>query len=96
VLSLLGPAGADVPCAKVSSPEELVDDEQLLARGMIERHPHPRIGEILFHGNPIKLSGTAPREIALAPDLGADNASVFGEIGLTSEDLDRLRGRGVI
>ena len=96
VLSLLGPAGADVPCAKVSSPEELVDDEQLLARGMIERHAHPRIGEILFHGNPIKLSGTAPREIALAPDLGADNASVFGEIGLTSEDLDRLRGRGVI
>jgi CoA:oxalate CoA-transferase len=96
VLSLLGPDGADVPCARVASPEELVDDEQLLAREMIERHPHPRIDEVLFHGNPIKLSGTSPREIALAPELGADNASIFAEAGLSSEDLERLRGSGVI
>jgi CoA:oxalate CoA-transferase len=96
VLALLGPEGADVPCARVASPEELVDDEQLLARDMIERHPHPRIGEIVFHGNPIKLSGADPREIALAPDLGADNDVVYGELGLTAEDLSRLRGSGII
>ncbi len=96
VLRLLGPEGADVPCARVAAPEELAADPQLLARGMVERHPHPRIGEILFHGNPIKLSGTDPREIALAPDLGADNESVYGALGLTTDDLDRLRGNGVI
>ncbi len=96
VLAALGPKGADVPCAKVSSPEELVDDPQLQARDMIERHAHPRIGEVLFHGNPLKLSDSDPREIELAPELGADNDRVFGELGLTPEDLDRLRGRGVI
>jgi CoA:oxalate CoA-transferase len=96
VLSLLGRDGADLPCARVASPEELVDDEQLLARGMIERHPHPSVDEVVFHGNPIKLSGTDPREIALAPDLGADNESVYGGLGLSSEDLERLRGKGVI
>lgn len=96
VLTALGPEGADVPCARVSSPEELVDDPQLQARGMVERHAHPRIGEVLFHGNPLKLSDTDPRAIALAPELGADNDRVFGELGLTSEDLERLRGRGVI
>lgn len=96
VLEKLGPNGADVPCARVASPEELADDPQLQARGMIERHPHPRIGEVWFHGNPLKLSGTAPREIALAPDLGADNETVFGELGLGPEDLARLRGKGVV
>ena len=96
VLSRLGPDGADVPCARVASPEELVHDEQLLARGMIERHPHPRIGEVLFHGNPLKLSGAEPRLLALAPELGADNEAVFGELGLGAADLERLRGRGAI
>jgi CoA:oxalate CoA-transferase len=96
VLSLLGPDGADVPCARVESPADLVDDEQLLAREMIERHPHPRVGEVVFHGNPIKLSGADPRKIALAPDLGADNEAVYGELGLTAEDLARLRGTRVI
>ncbi|MEE2674493.1 MAG: CoA transferase [Myxococcota bacterium] len=96
VLAALGPEGADVPCARVSSPEELVDDPQLQAREMIERHAHPRIGEVLFHGNPLKLSGTEPREIELAPELGADNDRVFTDLGLTDEDIERLRGRGVI
>ena len=41
VLAALGPGGADVPCAAVARPDELIDDPQLRARGMIERHPHP-------------------------------------------------------
>ena len=28
--------------------------------------------------------------------LGQDNAAVFGELGLTSADLDQLRASGVI
>src|SRR5262249_34684296 len=65
VLAALGPGGADVPCARVASPEELIDDPQLLARGMVERHPHPTLGEVVFHGNPLRLSGAEPRTRAL-------------------------------
>lgn len=96
VLAALGSDGADVPCARVSAPEDLVDDAQLVARGMVERHAHPRIGEVVFHGNPLKLSGTDPRRIALAPELGADNDEIYRELGLSVQDLDRLRGRKVI
>jgi crotonobetainyl-CoA:carnitine CoA-transferase CaiB-like acyl-CoA transferase len=96
VLRRLGPDGADVPCASVSAPEELIDDPQLAARGMIERHPHPTLGEVVFHGNPLKLSGALPRERALAPALGEDNASVYAEIGLQGADLERLSREGVI
>ncbi len=96
VLAALGPGGADVPCARVAASEELVDDPQLLARGMIERHAHPSLGEVVFHGNPLKLSGTAPRRIALAPALGADNGEIYGELGLSARDLERLRGQRVL
>jgi formyl-CoA transferase len=95
-LRALGPEGADVPCARVASPEALIDDPQLLARGMIERHPHPVLGEILFHGNPLQLSGAEPRERALAPDLGADNDAVYAALGLRKEDLAQLAEEGVI
>ena len=96
VLAALGPDGADVPCARVTAPEDLVDDPQLVARGMIERHSHPSLGEVVFHGNPLKLSGAGPRRIALAPALGADNGEIYAELGLSAQDLERLRGQGVV
>jgi crotonobetainyl-CoA:carnitine CoA-transferase CaiB-like acyl-CoA transferase len=96
VLAALGPGGADLPCARVAAPEELLSDPQLLARGMIERHPHPSIGEIVFHGNPLRLSGAEPRRLALAPRLGEHNAEVYGELGLGAEDLARLAAAGII
>jgi crotonobetainyl-CoA:carnitine CoA-transferase CaiB-like acyl-CoA transferase len=96
VLAALGPDGADVPCARVSRPEELIDDPQLLARDMIERHPHPSVGEVVFHGNPLHFSGAEPRTRALAPDLGAHNREIYAEIGLEAADLARLAESGVI
>jgi len=96
VLAALGPEGADLPCARVESPHELVNDPQLVARGMIERHPHPELGEVVFHGNPLKFSGAEPRERALAPELGAHNAEVFGEIGVGADELARLAAAGVV
>jgi len=82
VLAALGPGGADVPCARVASPDELIDDPQLVARGMLERHRHPTLGEVLFHGNPLRFSGLPPRLRALAPELGEANDEVFGALGL--------------
>ena len=96
VLEALGPRGARLPCARVASPDELLEDPQLRARGMVERHSHPRIGEVVFHGSPLHIPGTEPRARALAPDLGQDNADVYGELGLGAADLAGLAGRGVI
>jgi crotonobetainyl-CoA:carnitine CoA-transferase CaiB-like acyl-CoA transferase len=96
VLEALGPRGARLPCARVAGPEELLRDPQLAARGMLERHPHPRLGEIVLHGNPLRLSGAEPRARALAPALGADNEAVYGELGLDREALARLAAEGVV
>src|SRR5437899_1954759 len=81
--------GADVPCARVARPDELIDDPQLVARGMIEREPHPSLGEIVFHGNPLQFSDAAPRARRLAPALGEHNAEVYAEIGVEAAELER-------
>jgi CoA:oxalate CoA-transferase len=96
VLSRLGPAGAKLPVARVEAPEVLAGDPQLVARGMLERHPHPEVGEVVFHGNPLRLSGAEPRARALAPTLGADNAEVYGELGIGADELEDLAGQGVV
>ncbi len=96
LLTANGPAAADVPCSRVASPHELLLDEQLTARGMIERHAHPTLGEVVFHGNPLRFSASSPRERALAPDLGQDNAAVFAELGLGAKELEELSEKKVI
>jgi crotonobetainyl-CoA:carnitine CoA-transferase CaiB-like acyl-CoA transferase len=96
VLAALGPQGADLPVARVSHPDELTRDPQLLARGMIERHPHPTLGEVVFHGNPLKFSGALERRLPLAPRLAEHNAEVYAEIGLGDADLARLKEAGII
>ncbi len=96
VLAALGPEGADVPCARVARPDELIDDPQLLARGMVERHPHPEIGEVVFHGNPLQFSEAEPRARTLAPNLGEHTAEVLAEVGVDEAELARLREEGVV
>jgi crotonobetainyl-CoA:carnitine CoA-transferase CaiB-like acyl-CoA transferase len=96
VLAALGPEGADLPCARVAGPEDLGADPQLLAREMIERHPHPTLGEVCFHGNPLKFAGALPRRLALAPALAEHNAEVYAELGLDADDLARLTSDGVL
>jgi crotonobetainyl-CoA:carnitine CoA-transferase CaiB-like acyl-CoA transferase len=96
VLAALGPGGADVPCARVASPEELIGDPQLLARGMLERHPHPTLGEVVFHGNALRFSGAEPRARALAPALGEANDEILGALGIGPEARGALAARRVI
>jgi formyl-CoA transferase len=80
----------------VAGPEELLEDPQLVARGMVERHAHPALGEIVLHGNPLRFAGAAPRARPLAPRLGADNGAIYAELGLGEADLEQLRADGVI
>ena len=96
VLVALGPEGADLPCARVAGPDELGSDPQLIARGMIECHAHPTLGEVVFHGNPLKYAGAEERRLALAPALAEHNAEVYAELGLDADDLGRLAAAGVV
>ena len=91
-------AAAGVPAAPVVLPPDVVDNEQLRARGFFETLDHPHTGPTEYAGLPFaRLRGVDRWCRRPAPALGQHNDEVLGgELGLTTEDLARLRESQVI
>ena len=58
---------ADVPATPVNTVDQVMNDPQTIARGMIERVVHPTLGEIPVVGTPLKFSRMAPGVRRAAP-----------------------------
>jgi CoA:oxalate CoA-transferase len=97
VMSVLGPGGANIPCAPVMSIDKLLSDPQVEAREMMVSLAHPRLGEVPVVGTPLKFSGSPARVDHLGPNLGQDNERIYGELlGLDAAEMERLKAAGVI
>ncbi len=100
---------ADVPAGRINSVEDLLNEPQVHARGMVETItvPGPRTGGGAEgqRGDSweLKVPGSSPvldvkrTEHRAGPDLGADNDEIFsGLLGLSHEQQDKLRKENVI
>lgn len=97
VLQILGPEGANVPCAPVMTVDRLVRDPHILARKMLVELPHAKLGKIPVTGVPYQLSESPCAVEHLGPDLGQHNAEIYGGmLGLAREEIERLRAAEVI
>jgi crotonobetainyl-CoA:carnitine CoA-transferase CaiB-like acyl-CoA transferase len=89
-----------VPAAPVRSPADAVRDPRVLARGETVPIEHPKLGrvaDVIGPGLPIRLSGAAASAPRPAPEVGQDNALVYGEwLGYSAAELERLRAAGNI
>jgi crotonobetainyl-CoA:carnitine CoA-transferase CaiB-like acyl-CoA transferase len=97
VMAILGPDGAGVPCSPVHSVDQLVDHPQLVARGMIARLPHPKLGEMIVPGVVVKMSDTPGSVRTIGPELGQHTDEVLTALlGMTGQELSALRAAQVI
>lgn len=97
VLAILGPQGANIPCAPVLTIDKLVSDPHVRAREMLVDLPDPTLGTIPVTGVPFKMSRSPGKLRHLGPDLGEHNDEVYGELlGLSAEERERLRQESVI
>jgi crotonobetainyl-CoA:carnitine CoA-transferase CaiB-like acyl-CoA transferase len=86
-----------VPCGSVRDVAEVLTDPHLEARRMIEVVEHAAAGSIRVLGVPIKLSETPGRVRTAPPTLGQHTAAVLRhDLGLSEQDVERLRRSGVI
>ncbi len=77
-------AAADVPVGPVRTVPEVLESEQIKARGMIETVSHPTIGELRLVGIPFKFSATPASIRRPPPLLGEHTGEVVTELGLDS------------
>ena len=86
-----------VPCGAVRSVGEVLDDPQLAARGMVAHLEHATAGTIGQLGIPIKLSDTPGSIRTPPPRLGEHTATILRQdLGLSDEEIERLRASGAI
>jgi succinate---hydroxymethylglutarate CoA-transferase len=86
-----------VPCGKINSVAEALDDPHTAARRMVETVEHPVIGTLKMLGIPFKFSDTACSVRRPPPTLGQHSDEVLAkELGLDAQAIAELRREKVI
>ncbi|PWQ94740.1 CaiB/BaiF CoA transferase family protein [Leucothrix arctica] len=70
-----------IPAGPINLPDEILEDEHTLARGMVIEMDHPLVGTVRNIGNPINLSETPVTYRKHPPMLGEHNDEIDEEIG---------------
>jgi crotonobetainyl-CoA:carnitine CoA-transferase CaiB-like acyl-CoA transferase len=87
----------DIPiCPAPRTTDELLTDPQIAGRQMVIDGEHPAIGDFRFVTSPVKVRGQEYELRRHAPSRGEQTTEVFKEIGLTDDDIARLRSENVI
>ncbi len=94
----IGPlTAAGVPCGAVRDIPEVLADEQIAAREMVEAVEHVSAGLIRVLGIPIKLSQN-PGAIRTAPPVVGQHTNdvLMRDLAMGADEIARLRSAGVI
>lgn len=87
----------NVPAGEVNSVAEILADPHVAARGLVAPFAHPKAGTVGALRTPVRLSGYDDIETGVPPVLGADTNDVLaGMLGFRSQEIEKLRGEGVI
>ncbi|MYA19655.1 MAG: CoA transferase [Chloroflexi bacterium] len=87
---------AGVPASAVQLPEELADDPQVLAEGMMTELEHSVTGPQRVVGPIVTMSKTPTEARLPAPALGEHTREVLTEFGFARAEVEALEAAGVI
>ncbi len=87
---------AAVPCAPVKEVPEIINDQQVLARGMLLEMQYPGTDSMKLTTIPFKASEMETPEPLRAPLLGEHTGEILAELGYDKAAIDSLEHKGVI
>ena len=85
-----------MPHSKVYSIEDVVADPHVQERNALIQLSDPDLGHIAAPCVVPRFSNYTPVTPRSGPGVGEHNAEVFGEYGVSAEELARLKVQGVV
>lgn len=87
---------AGVPAGAVRELPDALASEEIAAREIVTRIPHPRLGEVPNIASPIRLEGTPIAKPIAAPLLGQHTAEVLAQLGYSGKRIASLATTGAL
>ena len=84
----------EIPSARMSSLDDIMNDPQLVASGFFKRATHPTEGEILYTDLPVRFSDGETGSARLQPRLGEHSFEVLREAGFSESEIRSLAASG--
>jgi crotonobetainyl-CoA:carnitine CoA-transferase CaiB-like acyl-CoA transferase len=92
-----GMSAAGIPCGPINTIDQVMTHPQIEHRGMIVDVPHPTAGSVKVVGPPVIMSDTPAQVRSHPPLLGEQTDEILrGRIGLSQDEIARLRDEGAI
>lgn len=88
--------GAAVPAGRIYSVADIAADPHYQARGMLQQVTLADGRQVAVPGICPKLSVTPGQHRRNAPALGQDSDAVLQQLGLSAEQIERLRAQGIV
>ena len=86
----------DVPSAPVLRRNEVIANEQVLARELIVELDHPDIGRVRQPAPAARFDRTPARIQGPAPRIGQHSAAILAELGLEAAEIERLATEEIV
>ncbi len=86
----------NIPAGPVRFIEEMFDDPQVVANGLVDEFDHSEEGTVRMVGPYARFSGTPARHAPPSPSLGEHTAEILGWLGYGPDEVDRLREAGAV
>lgn len=87
---------ADVPCAPLLNVDEVIEDSQVIAKGMIIEADYPGKGKVKLVRPPINMSETTPELGTRAPLIGEHTNEILKELDYSQTKIDQLAKKGIV
>ena len=85
-----------IPCGAVRDLAQVFADPQIIDRAMVIALEHPIAGAIRALGVPAKLSDTPGSVRTPPPVLGQHTDGILAELGLSGDEIGKLRANGAV